>query len=63
MRPSAPQTGSKIVELHIHGVLQVELRGLVLEEIMDLKHNKNSYIITRFSVRLGNYVSTGAIAV
>ena len=42
MRPSAPQTGSKTVELHIHGILQVEMRGLVLEEIMDLKHNKNN---------------------
>ena len=40
MRPSAPQTGSKTVELHIHGVLHVELSGLVLEAIMDLKHNK-----------------------
>ena len=49
MRPSAPQTGSKTVELHIHGVLHVELSGLVLEAIMDLKHNKDN-IATQLSV-------------
>ena len=31
MRPSAPQTGSNTVELHRHGVVHMELRGLVLE--------------------------------
>lgn len=37
MRPSAPQTGSNTVELHMQEALHEELRGLVFDETWELR--------------------------
>ena len=51
MRPSAPQTGSNTLELHMHELLQLELSGLVLVGILDLK-NKQSVIMSKICTLL-----------